>query len=539
MATKRTVVWFRNDLRIFDNPTLHAAAARALKERTELACVYCFDPRHFTSTKYSAHKTGIYRSKFLIESVSNLRENLRSIGGELFVALAKPEELLLQIASAGEIFAQAEVTSEETSVERKVAKSCGNLNLILGGNTLHHPEDLPYARGFSDLPAVFTNYRQHVEKVGVKVRPLLPALKKGSLPRSPAVPILPSGTGTAAGSALPTSATQCGYDYLPTLHELGFSQQEIDTYAQATTSADVLRSLRALETLPPAAPSAGGAPTSPPTSAPAPAPPAPPMSATSSMPRLAHPAGVMSFTGGETAALQRLQAWMFDGDHLKDYFDIRNGMLGEGYSTKLSPWLALGCISPRYDPRAVPDTCSCFSLSCGLIHFMGLDGPCFFPHYAWRLLSGVALFHPLVFPLHRRHVYHESKRYERERGIANKSTYWLTFELLVRDFFRFYCVQHGAAVFYPYGPMSVIKAAKQAAGAKKGGGKSTGKPAPTATAPGKPTPQSLASLRAEYKWSSEDTSAIAAWKGGQTGQPLVDANMRELLLTGKNVGCFS
>ena len=26
---------------------------------------------------------------------------------------------------------------------------------------------------------------------------------------------------------------------------------------------------------------------------------------------------------------------------------LRNGMLGEGYSSKLSPWLALGCISPR------------------------------------------------------------------------------------------------------------------------------------------------------------------------------------------------
>jgi len=39
---------------------------------------------------------------------------------------------------------------------------------------------------------------------------------------------------------------------------------------------------------------------------------------------------------------------MFRDDHLKDYFNIRNGMLGEAYSSKLSPWLALGCISPRY-----------------------------------------------------------------------------------------------------------------------------------------------------------------------------------------------
>ena len=60
--------------------------------------------------------------------------------------------------------------------------------------------------------------------------------------------------------------------------------------------------------------------------------------------------GVMSFTGGEDAALQRVEEWMWRDDNLKEYFDIRNGMLGERYSSKLSPWLALGCISPRYAP---------------------------------------------------------------------------------------------------------------------------------------------------------------------------------------------
>ena len=60
--------------------------------------------------------------------------------------------------------------------------------------------------------------------------------------------------------------------------------------------------------------------------------------------------GVMRFTGGEDAALQRVEEWMWRDDNLKEYFDIRNGMLGERYSSKLSPWLALGCISPRYTP---------------------------------------------------------------------------------------------------------------------------------------------------------------------------------------------
>merc|ERR1719446_1445400 len=59
------------------------------------------------------------------------------------------------------------------------------------------------------------------------------------------------------------------------------------------------------------------------------------------------PRGVMPFTGGETAALARVSGWMWDRDCLKDYFETRNGMLGSDYSSKLAPWLALGCISPR------------------------------------------------------------------------------------------------------------------------------------------------------------------------------------------------
>mmetsp|Transcript_68706 Transcript_68706/g.135946 ORF Transcript_68706/g.135946 Transcript_68706/m.135946 type:complete len:557 (+) Transcript_68706:66-1736(+) len=59
------------------------------------------------------------------------------------------------------------------------------------------------------------------------------------------------------------------------------------------------------------------------------------------------PRGVMLWEGGEKAAWVRLQKWMFDDDHLKDYRDIQNGMLGEKYSSKLSPWIARGCISVR------------------------------------------------------------------------------------------------------------------------------------------------------------------------------------------------
>ena len=60
----RTVVWFRNDLRLHDNPLLHAAIAAK-----EVLPVYCFDTRQFGPTRHGALKSSPLRARFLIESV--------------------------------------------------------------------------------------------------------------------------------------------------------------------------------------------------------------------------------------------------------------------------------------------------------------------------------------------------------------------------------------------------------------------------------------------------------------------------------------
>ena len=61
-----------------------------------------------------------------------------------------------------------------------------------------------------------------------------------------------------------------------------------------------------------------------------------------------HSKAVLPFQGGETAALARLQYYVWDSENIATYFDTRNGMLGGDYSSKLAPWLALGCVSPRF-----------------------------------------------------------------------------------------------------------------------------------------------------------------------------------------------
>ena len=54
------------------------------------------------------------------------------------------------------------------------------------------------------------------------------------------------------------------------------------------------------------------------------------------------------FKGGERAALERLQAYLGTNKYLDSFDDTRYNLTGPNISSRLSPWLALGCISPKY-----------------------------------------------------------------------------------------------------------------------------------------------------------------------------------------------
>jgi deoxyribodipyrimidine photo-lyase len=106
---------------------------------------------------------------------------------------------------------------------------------------------------------------------------------------------------------------------------------------------------------------------------------------------------VLAFAGGERSGQARLRHYFWDSDGLSRYKHTRNGLLGADYSSKFSPWLANGSLSPRT-------------------------------------------------------VYREVRRYERER-VKNDSTYWLIFELIWRDYFAFLARKYPRRIFSLRGPM--------------------------------------------------------------------------------------
>jgi deoxyribodipyrimidine photo-lyase len=59
------------------------------------------------------------------------------------------------------------------------------------------------------------------------------------------------------------------------------------------------------------------------------------------------PRTIISFTGGEVHGLRRLKDYVWERRLLSFYHLARENLGGEQISTKLSPWINLGCISPR------------------------------------------------------------------------------------------------------------------------------------------------------------------------------------------------
>ena len=157
------LVWFRNDLRASD----HEALSKACKQNERVIAVYCFDPRQFQETTFGFIKTGKFRAKFLIESITELKKNLENLNISLQVYRNEPEKTIPELVSKyniKNIYFQKEWTSEELKVEKTVLKKAQDVTYhSYYQQFLYHPEDIPF-NDFKDIPKVFTEFRKACEK---------------------------------------------------------------------------------------------------------------------------------------------------------------------------------------------------------------------------------------------------------------------------------------------------------------------------------------------------------------------------------------
>jgi deoxyribodipyrimidine photo-lyase len=265
LKKRRAIVWFRQDLRLHDN----VALLEAIDSAIEVIPVYVFDERFFgADTDLGFPKTGPHRNKFVLESVADLRKNLRRINGQLIVRVGKTEDILFDIAErakSGWIFCNRERTPLEVQIQDNLEQrlwSIGQEMRYSRGKMLYHTADLPFP--IQHVPDSFAQFRKETERY-VAVREPLP---------EPA-------------SSLAQLTCDIDPGEMPSMADFGFEDYQED------------------------------------------------------------PRGNLKYEGGETAGLERLRYYFRETEAVESYRESRNELQGDLFSTKFSPWLAYGCLSPK------------------------------------------------------------------------------------------------------------------------------------------------------------------------------------------------
>lgn len=337
------IYWFRQDLRLHDNPALLKAIAQA-----DTLLPVCSEwPA--TPSRWLNPRIGQHRLAFVEQAREGLKQALMSKGSDLLLLRGDAVSALVDTARAFDIrhvFCE-EIATPEEQAEVAALRAQGLQVVTHWQSSLLRPEQLPFE--LINLPDVFTRFRQQIEHAGCEPDAPMPSPE-----RLPLCPVLvPAGTETHTVN--PVAEPRSSFPY----HESAFS-------------------------------------------------------------------------GAEQSALAHVQRY-FHSELPQHYKSTRNGLMGSDYSTKLSPWLAIGALSPRQVQDAL-------------------------------------------------------KTHEQAQG-ANDSTYWIWFELLWRDYFRFLQLKHGHAL---YSARGLSQAAPVRHNAKH----------------------------------------FARWCAGETGEALVDAAMHELSASG-------
>jgi deoxyribodipyrimidine photo-lyase len=354
--------WFRQDLRLHDNPALHRAIALAQQRGAALLPVAVQPPPDERVSPWGFDRVGPHRRRFWHDTLADLRDQLKARGSTLHVLTGDASSELTALAhtlGADSLVCEA-IDAPEEQAAVAALRAAGLVVDTVWQSSLLHPDDLPWPG--EAVPEVFTAFRQGVERAQVRARSPLQAPL--ALPPWPAM--------------------------LPAL-----SPQAVDLSA----------------------------------------PDQPVLTRSGADPRSAFPYAEAHCTGGETTALAHLQHYLARGlPH--SYKATRNGLVGLDYSSKWSPWLASGALSPRTALQAL-------------------------------------------------------QAFEAEHG-ASDGSYWLWFELLWRDHFRFMHLRHGRALYRWRG----------------------------------------LSRQPEHREPQHNPRGFERWCTGRTGEAFVDAGMRELAATG-------
>lgn len=394
------IYWFRNDLRLHDQPALRKAIDYAQRHNTWLLPVYVHDTRHNAQTAWGFTRMGAHPRHWLAAALDGLAVELKTRKSKLLVLqgnTANVVQALYTLAGASVIFCEAIQAPEEIADIAALRNAGVNMQAIWQ-STLIAPEDMPFAP--DQLPDTFTVFRQDLERAGVQAAAPLDAPIQ--LPAWPAF-------------------SESFFESLSDLHGVVLINPGDNQNVLLANDINMPDSNDS-----------------------------------------AFPYYLPGFNGSEKAALAYLDNYCKRGlPHT--YKTTRNGLIGADYSSKWSPWLATGALSARQ---------------------------------AWAAIQC----------------------FEADQG-ANEGTYWLWFELLWRDYFRWLHHKYGVQLYHPQG----------LAGQRTRNPDSSKRTSPNHNVSNR---QSLIANVIDPALPPHDPAAFKRWCSGNTGHAFIDAGLNELVLSG-------
>lgn len=280
-------------------------------------------------------KCGLLRTKFHLETVAEFRTKLTSLGSGLMVAHETPEEFIAKVVSQDKSVKTTVVYQQEVMDEERRVENALKKKLKEGGNSV-------------DFVSIWGSTLHHIDDMPYDPVEYFPHIYGNFRKRGDGVKVravLPSpdkGTLPSISAKTVTDVEKKALSFLPSLDkDFGFSKEELKEFEEKDKRA------------------------------------------------------CYNFVGGEDAGLKRSNEYISKRKAVGHYNDTRNHLIGADYSSKLSPWLAIGCLSVRQ-------------------------------------------------------VYHQVKEFEKEVK-KNESTGVYVDELYWRDFNRYWCMNHGNKVFSSYG----------------------------------------------------------------------------------------
>ena len=357
-----TLYLFTHDLRITDNPTLQRLISEHHSGQITLCCAYCLSPALLTSTNYSSKQLGKHRLLFDLQSVQDVASRLIKQGIKFELSYTSVARFLLEKGEAKQFdtvyVAQQFGWNEEQLLNNTFDKLQIEFDysaeqfIRFNNHTLFQVEQLPFE--LSKIPNSFTKFRKLVEKQNLDE--MFTVEQTASISGNDSVSDLQSAKNDSDSNKRISKYTT---EFVDALEAIQCRPEVKALYEQQAKPQLQGEKGRALEQ--------------------------------NTLNELKVDYEYTLFEGGERAAHAHLEQYFYSTAP-STYKETRNALDDWASSTKFSPWLANGCVSPKQ-------------------------------------------------------IWQQVVKYEAHNG-ANDSTYWTKFELLWREFFQWQALNVGNKLFW-------------------------------------------------------------------------------------------